>query len=306
MWTILAKALSLCVIVGIGFGMKRLRWVKAEDFSMLSKIVLRVTLPCALATSFNQFEIVPSLLGLTLLAFIANLAQQGVGYLQHRRGTPSQRAFGILHGGSYNIGAFALPYLSAFIGPVAIVYASLFDVGNSLATAGVGRTAAHAVARPEVKQTLPSIAKLLFTSPVFDTYLALVTMRLLHIQLPSVVIGFTSLVGAANPFLAMFMIGVGLEVALPRHRLSTAVRGLITRYLFSITIATLVWFFLPFAREVKVVVVLVLFAPIAAMVPGFTSEVDGHVGTATFMNSVTILIAIVMMPTLYLVLSAYV
>jgi predicted permease len=306
MWTILAKALSLVLIVAIGFGMKRLRWVKAEDFSMLSKIVLRVTLPCALATSFNQFEIVPALLGLTLLAFLVNLAQQAVGYLQHRHGTPAQRAFGILHGGSYNIGAFALPYLSAFIGPVAIVYASLFDVGNSLATAGVGRSAAHAVAHPEVTQTPSSVAKLLFTSPVFDTYLVLVLMRLAHIQLPGVVIGFTSLVGAANPFLAMFMIGVGLEVGLPRHRLSTAVRGLITRYLFSVTISTLVWFFLPFAREVKVVVVLVLFAPIAAMVPGFTSEIDGHVGTATFMNSVTIIIAIIMMPTLYLLLSAYV
>jgi predicted permease len=305
-WTILAKALSLVLIVSIGFGMKRLRWVKAEDFSMLSKIVLRVTLPCALATSFNQFEIVPALLGLTLVAFLINIAQQAVGYLQQRRGTAVQRAFGILHGGSYNIGAFALPYLSAFIGPIAIVYASLFDVGSSLATAGVGRSAAHAVARPHVKQTPLSVAKLLFTSPVFDTYLALVVMRLLHFQLPSVVIGFTSLVGAANPFLAMFMIGVGLEVALPRHRLSTAVRGLITRYVFSITIATLVWFFLPFEHQVKVVVILVLFAPIAAMVPGFTSEVDGHVGTATFMNSVTILIAIVAMPTLYLVLSAYV
>ncbi|MHB1009102.1 MAG: AEC family transporter [Propionibacteriaceae bacterium] len=295
MWTILAKALSLVLIVSIGFGMKRLRWVKAEDFSTLSKIVLRVTLPCALATSFNQFEIVPSLLGLTLLAFVANLLQQVVGYLQHRKGTPVQRAFGILHGGSYNIGAFALPYVSAFIGPAAIVYASLFDVGNSLATAGIGRSVAHAVARP--------VAKLLFTSPVFDTYLALVLMRLLHIQLPSVVIGFTSLVGAANPFLAMFMIGVGLEVGLPRHRLSTAVRGLITRYVFSTLIATLVWFLLPFPHEVKVVVILVLFAPIAAMVPGFTSEIDGHVGTATFMNSVTILIAIVMMPTLYLLVS---
>jgi hypothetical protein len=42
------------------------------------------------------------------------------------------------------------------------------------------------------------------------------------------------------------------------------------------------------------------------MVPGFTSEIDGHVGTATFMNSVTIIIAIIMMPTLYLLLSAYV
>ena len=306
MWTILAKALSLVVIVGIGFGMKRLRWVKAEDFATLSKIVLRVTLPCALATSFNQFEIVPSLLGLTLLGFVVNVVQQAVGYLQHRNGTAVQRAFGILHGGSYNIGAFALPYVSAFIGPAAIVYASLFDVGNSLATAGLGRSAAHAVARPHVKQTARSVAKLLFTSPVFDTYLALVLMRLLHLQLPSAVIGFTSLVGAANPFLAMFMIGVGLEVGLPRHRLSTAVRGLVTRYVFSITVSLLVWFLLPFPQEVRMVVVLVLFAPIAAMVPGFTSEIDGHVGTATFMNSVTILIAIIAMPTLYLILTAYV
>ena len=304
MWTILAKALSLCVIVGIGFGMKRLRWVKAEDFSMLSKIVLRVTLPCALATSFNQFEIVPSLLGLTLLAFLANIAQQVVGYVQHRRGTPVQKAFGILHGGSYNIGAFALPYLSAFIGPVAIVYASLFDVGNSLATAGVGRSAAHAVARPEVKQTLSSIAKLLFTSPVFDTYLALVLMRLAHIQLPSVIIGFTSLVGAANPFLAMFMIGVGLEVGLPRHRLSTAVRGLITRYLFS-----------NHDRDARVVLPAVRPRGQGRRPrPVRPDRGDGpwlhvggrHVGTATFMNSVTILIAIVMMPTLYLLMSAYV
>jgi malate permease and related proteins len=304
MGAILAKALSLVLIVGIGFGMKRLRWVKAEDFSMLSKIVLRVTLPCALATSFNQFEIVPALLGLTLLGFVANILQQVVGYLQTRKGTPVEKAFGILHGGSYNIGAFALPYVSAFIGPAAIVYASLFDVGNSLATAGVGRSVAHAVARPHVKQTLLSVVRLLFTSPVFDTYLALVLMRLLHIQLPSVVIGFTSLVGAANPFLAMFMIGVGLEVGLPRHHLSTAVRGLVTRYVFSTAIAAVVWFLLPFPPAVRVVVILVLFAPIASMVPGFTSEVDGHVGTATFMNSVSILVAIIMMPTLYLLLAS--
>lgn len=304
MWEILAKALSLVIIVGIGFTMKRLRWVQADDFSTLSKIVLRVTLPCALATSFNQFDIVPSLLGLSLLAFLVNIAQQAVGYFQNRKGTPVQRAFGILHGGSYNIGAFAMPYLSAFIGPAAIVYASLFDVGSSIATAGVGRSAAHAVARPNVKQTPTSVAKLLLTSPVFDTYLALVLMRLAHIQLPSVVIGFTSLVGAANPFLAMLMIGVGLEIGLPRNRLATALRGLATRYAFSVAMALLVWFFVPFPHEVKVIVILVLFAPIAAMVPGFTSEVKGHVGTATFMNSVTILIAIVVMPTLYLILGA--
>ena len=50
---VVVKALVLVLIIALGFGVKRLGWVRASDFGVFSRVVLGVTLPCALATSFN-------------------------------------------------------------------------------------------------------------------------------------------------------------------------------------------------------------------------------------------------------------
>ena len=44
----------------------------------------------------------------------------------------------MFNSGSYNIGAFATPYLAGFMGPHAMIYATLFDFGTAFASAGVG------------------------------------------------------------------------------------------------------------------------------------------------------------------------
>ncbi len=300
---ILTKALILVVIVVIGNLVKRAGWVKATDFPIFSKLVLQITLPCALATSFDGFTIDLALLGLAVVAIVVNMTQQLIGYLQARSGTAVERGFGVLHGGTYNIGAFAIPYLSGFLGPSALVYASLFDVGNSLSAAGLGRSTAHAVATPEKKTTVASYLWTMFASPVFLTYFVLVVIRLLDWHLPAPVLAFTTLVGAANPFLAMLMIGIGLEIRLPRHKLGVAVRVLVTRYVLAALFAAGVWFLLPFPTEVRLTTMMILFAPVASMIPGFTQEIGGDVSISTFVNSVSILVGIVVMPTLYLALS---
>lgn len=48
---------------------------------------------------------------------------------------------------------------------------------------------------------------------------------------------------------------------------------------------------------------MLLFAPIAAMMPAFCAEAELDVELASFANSVSVLVAIVAMPTLYLLLS---
>jgi len=60
---------------------------------------------------------------------VINLVQQVVGFVVGRRRGTQAQAFGVLNVGSYNIGLFAIPYVSSFLGPASIVYASVFDVG---------------------------------------------------------------------------------------------------------------------------------------------------------------------------------
>jgi len=301
---IVARALSLVAIVGIGFGIKRLGWAKTSDFGLFSRLVLTITLPCALFTSFNDYHLEYALLGLTVLAFFLNVAQQVIGYvLNARRGRKAQ-AFAVLNYGSYNIGAFATPYLGGFMGPHAMIYSTLFDFGTAFSSAGVAYGWGMNLASEPGTHGWRDLVRTLARSPIFVTYLVLLAMRLLNLRLPDPVITFTSTVGAANPFLAMLMIGIGLELRLHREKYLAAARILLTRYAFSIVAAVACWYLLPFPVEARLVVVMILFAPIASMMPVFTGRARLDVELSAFLNSVSIVVGIIAMPSIYLALHA--
>ena len=296
MGEIAAKAASLILIIVIGYVIKRIGWVKAEDFPKFSKIVLRITLPCALITSFNTFDITSNLLFLTAIGLLANLILQITGYLVNQRKGGIAQAFGIINLGSYNVGAFAMPYIAGLMGPQSIIFASLFDVGNSFGAAGIGYGWSRSVADEKQKTTLGGFLKLMFLSPLFDTYLLLLLMRLFGLQLPDSVITFTSTVGDANTFMAMLMIGIGLELGLDAHRFKLAFKYLAIRYGFSLIFSILTVLFLPVSMVVKTILCMLFFSPIASMATGFTDEAGGDVETSAFMNSVSILIGIFALP----------
>lgn len=296
---VLIKASVLVGIIALGFLAKRARWVKASDFGVLSRIALRVTLPCALATSFDTFTIEPSLLLITLFASVVVLAQQVTAFTVMRHEGPKGQAFGIFNVGNYNIGLFAIPYVSTFVGPHAILVASLFDVGNALAAAGLGYGWGSGLASGRRRGHWVFL-RTVFSNPVFVTYLFLLVLRLADLHLPAPVLAFTSTVGAANTFVAMFMIGVGLEVVLPRSKYRTAACLLGVRYAFTLVLVALTLTVLPIPHDVAVVIAMILCAPIAAMAVAFSDEAGLDVETSAFMTSVSVLIAIAAMPAIAL------
>lgn len=291
----LVTALTLIAIIALGHLVKRIGWLQASDFRPLSIIALRITLPCALVTSFDSFEIGPQLLWLSLFGFVTVVAAQGVSFLVERRRGARAQAFGVLNVGSFNIGLFAIPYVGAFLGPEAIVVASMFDIGNALAGAGIAYAWGLGLAsgRPA---SLGRFVRTVFSSPVFLTYLALVVMGLARVRLPDPVLQFTATVGAANTFVAMFMIGVGLELVLDRRAYGDALRFLATRWAVMAVAAGVLWFVLPFGPAEKAILLALLCAPMAAMTSGFTAEAGLDVRVSTFMTTMSVLVAIVAMP----------
>lgn len=292
---LLVTALTLIAIIALGYGVKCIGWLRASDFTTLSIIALRITLPCALITSFDRFEMRPGLLWLTLFGFCAVMAGQGATWLLERRRGARAQAFGILNVGSFNIGLFAIPYVGAFLGPEAIVVASMFDIGNALAGAGVAYAWGLGLASGR-RASVVSFVRRIFSSPVFVTYLALVIMGLLGLHFPGPVLQFTGTVGAANTFVAMFMIGVGLELVLDRRSYRDALRFLATRWTVMAAVAVVLWFVLPFDPASKAILLALLTAPMAAMTSGFTAEAGLDVRVSTFMTTVSVLVAIVAMP----------
>ncbi len=303
MLQVLVQAASLILILGVGYGFKHIGWASSGDFPMLAKAVLYVTLPAMLIIAFDDFEFTPRLLILTALGFIITLSLHVIGYLLARKGTAQERAFALLNTGSFNIGAFTTPYISLFIGSYAVVFSSLFDVGGAIAAAGVAYAWASAVNSEGQGKPLGQVILKALSNPVLITYLTLLVMNVFHLSFPRPIITLVAPIGLANPFLAMFMVGVGLEISLPSTKRKVAFKYLASRYLFLILVGTALWFLVPVDRDIRMIVCVVLASPIAVMIAAFTDELGGDSELSTFMISISVLVGAIAMPALFLLLS---
>ena len=119
----------------------------------------------------------------------------------------------------YNIGNFTLPFVQSFLGSTGVIVTSLFDTGNAFCCLGGAFSVASAVKGQSSGVTVKSLFKSLTRSLAFDCYIIMLILSLAHIQLPDVIFSFSEIIGNANAFMAMLMIGVGLNCLAVRSRL---------------------------------------------------------------------------------------
>ena len=259
---------------------------------MLSKIVLKITLPAAIVVSFADKDIDVSMLMLSLLGLGGGLLYIGAGFLMNMRSDKEKKAFEILNLSGYNIGNFTLPFVQSFLGPTGVVVTSLFDTGNAVICFGGAYSAAN-MARGEGKGVpVVQIAKTLLKSVPFDTYLIMTALCLLGIRLPSQAVSFAEIIANSNAFMAMLMIGVGFELSRDKAQMGTIGRLLAVRYGIAAVLSLTFYFLLPLPLEYRQTLGILVFAPVASSAPPFTADLKGDIGLASALNSISILISI--------------
>ena len=292
MTDVLIRAGSFGAIILLGYVLKKIGLFKDADFPILSNVVMKITFPAAIVTSLNGRVIEPGMLVLLPLASCCGILYMIVAALVNIRSSKEQRAFDILNLPGYNIGNFSMPFVQSFLGPTGVIAAGIFDMGNAVITLGTAYGIASAV-KSGAKFSVKRILKALSTSVPFITYMTMLLLSLLHIKLPEPVTQFTGTIGNANPFLAMFMIGVGFKLSGDKSQVKKIAQILGLRYGIAVLIGLAFWYLLPFALEVRQALVLLAFSPIAAAVPPFTAELKADVGLSSAINSVAILVGIV-------------
>ena len=94
---IIIRAGSFVFIIFLGWFLKKIGFFKQEDFTLLSRITLRITLPCACIVSFSGMQIDPALLTLSLLGLGGGILYMAVGFLITRHRSRQERAFDVLN-----------------------------------------------------------------------------------------------------------------------------------------------------------------------------------------------------------------
>ena len=288
---------SLTAIIALGFVVARTMELPRGFTDTLSKIVFRITLPCAIFHAFASNGFDASLLLLALVGLGCTFIPWLIGTLLTAREDRDHRIMMMMNISGFNIGCFVLPFAQALFPPAAALAVCLFDAGNALMMSGGTYAFSSAILDKGGSHYERAVlaAKRLFSSVPFDLYCALIVISLMGVTIPEQVVSFIEPISNANSFLAMFMLGLMVQFSLGKGKVFQLVRLLGLRFLFSAVMSIGAMTLLPFDPVTRMVIAVLLWSPMGALGPVYTLWAKGDVGLAGFANVVTVAVGIVAM-----------
>ncbi|WP_405380124.1 AEC family transporter [Phascolarctobacterium sp.] len=305
MLEVLSKAAAFILMILIGYYSKKKGMFTPTDYQLVAKIILNITLPCAVISSFAHFQMDYSLFAAVVLGLLLNIFMLLVALLLTKRDTNAAKIFYIFSLAGCNIGCFTMPFVQAFLTPFAVIAICMFDVGNSIMCTGMtyALTAScigYADGTKDKFNVRNIVDKLLHSAP-FMVYISMLALSVAGVHFPAPVYTFTNLVGAANPFLSMLMIGMMFEIKLDRRSLGYIKELFAVRYGVCLALAGACLYFAPFAQEVNYVIALGILAPCTIIGPIFVEKLGGNVQLASLFNSITIVVSVLLFTMFFIV-----
>lgn len=295
--TYMLKPMAYVLIIVLGFALKRIGFLKDQDRAAFSRVMLSVTLPCAIVQAFDGLSMDAHMLLIVAIGLFCAGMPILLMYATTRGQDKALRAYRMLNIGGYNIGCFSVPLLSAFFGSAGVVSACLFDIGNAVIMTGgaYAMTSTLLHTGGEGREGAKEILMKFLRSVPFDTYMLLLALGALGVTLPAPVFELTRPIGQANSFIAMLIIGMAFEPAADPALLREAGRELLIRYGLATAFSLVIYFAMPFDLLTRQVLVVVCFAPLSSLAPIYTERCHGDEALASFTNSASILVSLICM-----------
>jgi len=297
MLTVLLKAFSFVFIIALGYSLKKIGLFDSESYRVPMKIVLNITLPAAVITSFSSTEVRPSLALLAVLGFALNCIILLFALLISRNKATDMRAAWINTIPGYNIGAFVLPFVQAFLPAEGAIACCVLDAGSAVMCTG-GTYAISCSLLGQEKISLRMIGKRLLSSRPFLCYTGMLLLSLAGFRFPAPVLSFIAPIANANPFLAMLMVGMMLEFRFPREVQKEIFSMVAVRLLYGILAAAACAAWIPgiYGKAAA----LAVMGPVSVAATAFAEKAGAKPEVVACVNSLTILLSIIALTLLVL------
>ncbi|MCI7703530.1 MAG: AEC family transporter [Clostridiales bacterium] len=302
----MVKPLSYVLLIVLGYALKRAGFFGREDYRLMSRIMINITLPCTIVRAFSGFSRDPQMFLIVGISFVCSMLPPILMYLATPGVDTRLRAYRMINIGGYNIGCFSLPLIEAFFGGTGVVAACMFDVGNAVMMTGGAYALTSTLLKTggETRESARDILMKFLRSAPFDTYLIVFLLMALNVQLPEAVYTLAQPAANANAFIAMLMIGMMFEPAGDRTKLTEAAHELAVRYAIAAVFALACYFLTPFSLIIRQTLVVLCFAPLSSLAPIYTDRCRSDTALASFTNSVSIAVSLVAMLALSMIFVA--
>lgn len=301
MEAIFVKAIGFILVILIGFVLKQLKVLDKRDGQTIATIIMNVTLPCALLCNASGVTLSVSMLLVLAIGTVSNLIMLLISYILSKKEGPLKQGYYMLNCSGYNIGNFAMPFVQTFFPGMGVAYLCMFDVGNSIMCLGGTYALAGSVSSSGNQLTVQTVLKKLFSSIPFDVYILIFVLAVFKIQLPEQILSIASFIGAGNGFLAMFMIGLLLEIKINPEEMKMVIKTLFIRLFFGAVLMLIVYFLMPLPLLARKIVVLAMAAPITTVAAVFSRNIGYRRDAPAIASSLSIIISILVLTVLIMI-----
>ena len=308
----LGNVLALLVLIAVGFGISGCGWFGAEGGAFLSKLVMKVTLPCFLAnniyTAFNSREelitvVVNLPMPFVLLAFMLAFGTVICRLARVPAGRQGVFINAFTFGNSVVVG---FPVTAALLGSEAVPYAMIYYMANTITYWSIGVCLLRRDGGERTKLfSLASLRKII-SLPILALVVG-VGLVLTGIRLPTVIASPLQSLGAATTPLAMLFIGHVIRhadlrtLALSRDLLLV----LFSRFLLSPLTAAAVCLLLPMEPVMCRVVLIMSIMPAMTQLSVVARESGSDYEYACVLVAITSILSMCLVPVLAFVLDTF-
>jgi malate permease and related proteins len=281
-------------IIATGFTVKKMGFITEKEGKTLSKLLMHSTFPALMLVSTMKLKLEPQLFLIPLTTVIYGAILLGIAWVVFNKYPNNLRGILTMGSSGFNTGLFAFPIIEGIWGREGLVYAIMYDIGNTAVVFGFIYTigsyfSVKGNGGVDFKAIGKKIVRLM---PLQGLVLGLI-INALSIPVAPIVMDFLDALAKGNKPLVLLLMGIYLNFELDKKQMFDISKALLIRYLMGAIAVTLICFFIPHSLMQSVLIVCVVL-PIGLTLLPFSDELNYDSKVAGVMVNLSLLISFIL------------
>jgi malate permease and related proteins len=284
-------------IILVGFLLKKYNLISEQEGKTISKFLMHTTFPALMIVTMARVKLETSLILIPIFALVVGLSMLLIAWMWFSNYEKALRGILTMGVGGFNSGMFGFPIIEGLFGKQAMVYAIMFDIGNTFIVFGAIYSIGTYFSANRKAQTgiKPILKKVLSLPPVLGILLGLI-INITNLSLPKMFFDFLDVLAIGNKPLVLLLMGIYLSFELDKKLMIAISKVIIIRVSVGIIVVLGIYYLVNSDYSLmKNVLMLCALMPIGLTILPFSDELGYDSRIAGTMLNISFIVSFVLM-----------
>ena len=272
-----------------GFLLKVGGIIKEQEGKILSRLLMHTTFPALMIVSTIHIDLNFRLFLIPLFAIGISAIMLTIAFFLFKKEKNSIRGVLTMGSGGWNVGLFGFPLIESIWGAKALLFAIMYDIGNTFLAFGVLYPIGSHFSEVPSRGKLNMLKKVLLLPPVLGMIMGL-TLNASNIPLPIILEEVLTTLAKANKPLVLLLLGIYLSFNLDKNQFNGILKVLSIRYGIGLLTILAIYLLLPKSLMSSVLIALVIL-PVGMSVLLFSDELGFDAKIAGTLANLSLLLS---------------